>query len=68
MKNIKHFEEWVSVTDCHICKKQIKTNESYRIPVEKKFFGVKGHMNVEVCKECYREEQLEKLFKSENTE
>jgi len=50
-------DEWISVVDCHLCNK-----ETHIIPVDYEYFGVKGYMHVQVCKECYRESQLNKLL------
>jgi hypothetical protein len=55
-------DEWVSVVDCHLCNKQTPTKETHIIPVDYEYFGVKGYMYVQVCKECHRESQLNKLL------
>ena len=49
------------VVDCNDCKKQTPTKESFKIQRDCEYFGVKGFMYVPVCKECYREQQLNKL-------
>lgn len=61
-------DQWVSVVDCNNCKNQIPTKETHIVSVEGQYFGVVGYMNVRICKECYREQQLNKLFKSEKQE
>jgi hypothetical protein len=43
-------------------KKQTPTKEAISTPVDYEYFGVKGYMYVGVCKECHREEQLNKLI------
>jgi len=69
MKNIfQKPDQWVSVVECNNCKNQIPTKETHIVSVEGQYFGVDGYMNVRICKECYREEQLDKLFKSEKQE
>jgi hypothetical protein len=55
-------DQWVSVIDCHDCKKQIPINESFNVSKDYEYFGVKGEMIVCVCKECHREGQLNKLI------
>jgi hypothetical protein len=55
-------DEWVSVVDCHLCNKQTPTKETHIIPVNYEYFGVKGYKYVQVCKECHREEQLNKII------
>lgn len=55
-------DEWVSVIDCHLCKKQTPTKEAISTPVDYEYFGVKGYMYVAMCKECHRESQLNKLI------
>jgi hypothetical protein len=59
---IKDREEWVSVIYCHFCKKQTPTKETYIVPVDYEYFGVKGYKYIQVCKECHRESQLNKLI------
>ncbi len=59
---------WVSVVDCHLCKKQTPTKETNIIPLDYEYFGVKGFMYVSICKECHRDYQLNKVFKSEKQE
>ena len=59
---------WVTVVDCNFCKSQTPTKETHIVSVDYEYFGVKGYKYVQVCKECNREEQLNELFKSENTE
>ena len=59
---------WVSVIDCHFCKKQIPTKEAISTPLDYEYFGTKGYMYVATCKECHRESQLNNLFKSEKQE
>jgi hypothetical protein len=54
-------DEWVSVVNCNDCKKQTPTKESFEVQRDCEYFGVNGFMNVRVCKECYREQQLNKL-------
>ena len=54
--------KWVSAVDCHLCKKQIPTKESYISSAKGVFFGVEGYTNVRICKECNREKQLSKLI------
>jgi formate-dependent nitrite reductase cytochrome c552 subunit len=61
-------DEWVSCIDCHLCKKNTPTKETYTIELKKIFFGVEGFCNVKICKECHREEKLTNLFKSEKQE
>ena len=60
--NIIDKDEWVSVVDCHLCKNGTPTKESSIIQVPRTVFGINGFMNVRVCKECYRESQLNKLI------
>jgi hypothetical protein len=57
-------DEWVSFVECHLCKKQTPTKESSIIDIPKYLFGINGNgfMNSRICKECHREEQLNKLF------
>jgi hypothetical protein len=55
-------DKWVSVIDCHFCKKQTPTKEAISTPFEYEYFGVNGTMYVAVCKECHRESQLNKLI------
>lgn len=55
-------DKWISVIDCHFCKKQIPTKESISTEIECEFFGAKGTMYVSTCKECHRESQLKKLI------
>lgn len=55
-------DEWVSVVDCHHCKKQTLAKETTIIPVNYEYFGVKGYKYVQVCKECHRDHQLKKLI------
>jgi hypothetical protein len=50
-------DEWVSFVECHLCKKQTPTKESSIIDIPKYLFG-----KARICKECHREEQLNKLF------
>ena len=58
--NIIDKDEWVSVIDCHFCKKQTPTKESFEVQrgatvkMGAKIYG-------RVCKECHRESQLNKL-------
>ena len=65
--NVLDRDEWVSqflhltVVDCNDCKKQTPTKESFKIQRDCEYFGVKGFMYVPVCKECYREQQLNKI-------
>jgi hypothetical protein len=58
-------KEWVSVFDCHLCKTPITDSDKWSIiPME--YYdssGKKGYMFVDVCKECHREQQLNKLIK-----
>jgi hypothetical protein len=55
-------DQWVSVVDCHFCKKQTPTKESILTEIQCEFFGAKGVMYVNTCKECHRESQLNKLI------
>lgn len=61
-------DEWISVIYCHLCNKSIPIKESFEVKRDCEYFGVNGFMNVRVCKECYREKQLNNLFKSEKQE
>jgi hypothetical protein len=65
---IKTFQEWISVVYCHHCKSQTHTKETFISSVKSIHFGVKSYTNVRICKECHREQQLNKLFKSEKQE
>lgn len=65
---IKLKDQWVSVIDCHFCKKQTPTKEAISTPVDYEYFGTKGIMYVAMCKECNRESKLNNLFKSEKQE
>jgi hypothetical protein len=60
MKHTKN--HWTTVVDCHLCKKQTPTKESYITENYCSAFGVAGHWNVIICKECHREKQLSKLI------
>jgi hypothetical protein len=60
--SIKHHVHWTTVVDCHFCKLETPTKETHTILVDKEYFGVKGYTNVRICKECYREYQLNKLI------
>ena len=66
--NIIDKNEWISVIDCHFCKKQTPTKEAISTPVDYEYFGTKGIMYVAMCKECNRESKLNNLFKSEKQE
>jgi hypothetical protein len=57
-------DKWVSVIDCHFCKKQTPTKEAISTPVDSEYFI----MYVAMCKECSRESKLNNLFKSEKQE
>jgi len=59
---IKDRDEWVSVVDCHYCKSQTPTKETHIVEVDYKYFKGTGRMYVQVCKECHRESQLNKLI------
>lgn len=62
-------DQWVSVIDCHFCKKQTPTKEAISTPVDYEYFSTtKGIMYVAMCKECNRESKLNNLFKSEKQE
>jgi hypothetical protein len=54
-------DQWVSVVECHLCKSQTPTKETYIIPVDYEYFGVKGNIHEYICKECYRENKLNEL-------
>jgi hypothetical protein len=56
-------DEWVSVVDCHHCKKQTLTKETTIISIDYDYFGTKGKTYVNLCKECHRDHQLNKLIK-----
>ena len=66
--NIIDKNEWVSVIDCHFCKKQTPRKEAISTPLEYEYLGSKGTMYVAMCKECNRESKLNNLFKSEKQE
>ena len=66
MKHTK--DHWMTVVDCHFCKKQTPTKESYITENHCSAFGVTGYWNVRICKECHREKQLSNIFKSEKQE
>jgi hypothetical protein len=55
-------DQWVSVVDCHLCKSKTPTKETHIVSVDYEYFDVKGYKYVQVCKECYRESQLNKLI------
>ena len=57
-------DEWVRVVDCYQCKKQTPTKETHRHTIPVEYFGVKGYIYVEICKECNRDHQLNKLIHS----
>lgn len=54
--------------DCHLCQKETPFNDMTTIRIDYEYFGVNGFKHELVCKECYRDDQLDELFKSENTE
>jgi hypothetical protein len=49
---------WISVVDCHLCKKQTTLKESYINEYYHPVFGVAGYSIVRICKECNREKQI----------
>ncbi len=51
--------QWV---DCHHCKKQTLAKESTIILIDYDHFGSKGKTFVNLCKECHRDHQLNKLI------
>ena len=56
-------KKWVSVVDCHHCKKQILAKEGTIISIDYNYSGTKGKTYVNLCKECNRDHQLNKLIK-----
>lgn len=55
-------DKWVSVIDCHFCKKQTPTKEAISTPTDYEYLGVNGTMYVAMCKECHRDSKLNKLI------
>lgn len=54
-------DKWLSVVECHLCKSKTLTKETYITLVDYDYFGTKGKMSVDICKECYREKKLKEL-------
>ncbi len=52
---------WLSVVECHLCKSTTLTKETHIILVDYDYFGTKGVVSVDICKECYREKKLKEL-------
>ena len=59
--SIKDDYSW-NYSDCYLCKKQTPKKEAISTPFEYEYFGVKGYKYIQVCKECHRESQLNKLI------
>jgi hypothetical protein len=54
-------DQWLSVIECHLCKSYITSKEAYITLVDYEYFGTKGNMFVDICKECHRENKLKEL-------
>jgi hypothetical protein len=54
-------DQWLSVIECHLCKSYITSKEAYITLVDYDYFGTKGNMAVDICKECHRENKLKEL-------
>jgi hypothetical protein len=65
--NIKEDYEW-NYRDCYLCKTSTPQKEMCTATLDYEGFGLKGTHRVQVCKECHRDNQVNRLFKSENTE
>lgn len=62
-------DQWVSVVECHQCKKITPTKETTIISIDYNYSETKGKTLtkgktfVNVCKECHRDTQLDKLLR-----
>jgi len=54
-------ESWSSTVECHLCKKEIPKKESSITTIDCEYFGAKGYMYVNVCKECDRDKKINEL-------
>jgi hypothetical protein len=56
-------DQWVSVVECHHCKKITPTKETTIISIDYNYSQTVGKTFVNVCKECHRDTQLNKLLR-----
>jgi len=56
-------DQWVSVVECHQCKKITPTKETTIISIDYNYSGTGGKTFVNICKECHRDTQLNKLLR-----
>jgi len=61
--NIKDKDDYSwNYSECYLCKNSTHQKEMRDIKLDYEVFAVKGYIYVQVCKECYRESQLNKLI------
>jgi hypothetical protein len=54
-------DQWLSVIECHLCKSKTTSKEAYITLVDYEYYGTKGKVSVDICKECHREKKLKEL-------
>ena len=64
---IKDDYSW-NYSECYLCKTSTPQKEMCNETLDYEIFGVKGNIHVQVCKGCYRDNQVNRLFKSEKQE